>query len=359
MFIKNAIHNLKKSLISSKVSIQKGVLALDKAGTGILIISDDASTLLGVVTDGNIRRAILKGIDFSDDLISISTTDPVTICSIVSIVEAKKLMDKGKNFYVNHLPLLDEYGKLKGLLLRKDLDQLKPQIFDNPVVLMAGGLGTRLRPLTSDCPKPMLKVGKKPILETIITNFKEQGFWNFYIAVNYKSEMVQDYFDDGSKFGVTITYLQETQRLGTAGALSLIPKRSDKPMIVMNGDILTKVDFQKLMDYHLSSQAIATMCVREYDFQVPYGVVKVNGSCLKELQEKPTHSFFVNAGVYVLKAEVLDFIPNDTFFDITTLFNNFLKENRNLTVFPIREYWIDIGQMHDFEKANGEFQRHF
>jgi NDP-sugar pyrophosphorylase family protein len=206
----------------------------------------------------------------------------------------------------------------------------------------------------------MLKVGKKPILQTIIENFKEQGFWKFYVAVNYKSKMLQEYFFDGSELGVSITYLEEKKRLGTGGALSLIPEHPDKSMIVMNGDILTKVDFQKLLDFHHSSQAIATMCVREYDFQVPYGVVKINkDSRLQSLKEKPTHSFFVNAGVYVLMPEALNLIPEDTYFDITTLFDRFLEKKIKATAFPIREYWIDIGQMHDYEKANGEYQKHF
>lgn len=359
MLLDDAKQNLEKSIIPPDVSIREGIAALDKAGVGILVITDNRSKLIGVVTDGNIRRAILKGVDFSNNLSSICTTDPLTAPATISRIEAKKLMDKGKTFYVNHLPLLDETGRVQGLLLRRDLDKFELQSHDNFVVIMAGGLGSRLQPLTNDCPKPMLKVGQKPILETIIENFKDQGFSKFYIAVNYKSNLVEDYFGDGSKFGVVIRYIKEEKRLGTAGALSLIPDLPDKPMIVMNGDILTKIDFQMLMDFHLSSQTIATMCVREYDFQVPYGVVKVNDNYLKALEEKPTHSFFVNAGIYVLNPEALNHIPHNSFFDITTLFDSFLKSDIKAGVFPIREYWIDIGQMPDFERANGDYQNFF
>lgn len=350
--------NLKKALIDCKTTIKDAISSLDKNGIGILILHDGHGSLVGVVTDGNIRRAILNNVNFSLPISKICTKNPVTASERIDIAIARQIMDDGRGFYINHLPLLDSDGNLSGLLLRKDLDS-SSVVYDNPVVLMAGGLGTRLRPLTDRCPKPMLAIGQKPILHTIIDNFKDQGFHKFYVAVNYKSEIIENYFGNGSKFDVSITYLHEKKRLGTAGALSLLPENPDTSLIVMNGDILTKVDFQQLLDFHEKTDSPATMCVREYDFQVPYGVVNVEGSALKGLQEKPVHSFFVNAGIYVLRPDILKFVPNDEFYDITTLFEQLSQQSERPNVFPLREYWIDIGQINDFTQATNDFDAHF
>ena len=229
----------------------------------------------------------------------------------------------------------------------------------NPVVLMVGGLGTRLRPLTNDCPKPLLKVGNKPILETIVENFIEEGFYEFYFAVNYKSEMIEKYFGDGSRFGIKINYIREKNRMGTVGALSLLPEKLKESAIVMNGDLLTKVNFGKLLDYHKEQEALATMAVREYTYQIPYGVIHFADSKIIGIEEKPSQSFFVNAGIYVLSPEAVARVDKEKFFDMPDLFNEIIKDGKITAAFPIREYWLDIGKIDDFEKAQGEFREVF
>lgn len=224
---------------------------------------------------------------------------------------------------------------------------------------MAGGLGTRLRPLTQDIPKPLLKVGNKPILETIIKNFANHGFVNITISLNYKGEMIKDYFGDGSNFGVNIDYVEENMRLGTAGALSLIENKPNEAFFVMNADLLTDVNFSHLLDFHSFSNSDATMCVREYEYQVPYGVIEVEESNVTSIVEKPIQKFFVNAGIYVLSPKVFDYIPKNEFYDMPTLFNTFIEKEKRVISFPIHEYWLDIGRMSDFEQAQSEYFRVF
>jgi NDP-sugar pyrophosphorylase family protein len=258
---------------------------------------------------------------------------------------------------LHHMPLLDAEGILVGL---ETIDELMAPIKrDNVVVLMAGGLGTRLGPLTEDCPKPMLHVGGRPILETILLNFIEHGFNSFYISLNYKSEVVTNYFGNGSKWGINISYIHENKKLGTAGALSMLPEKPTQTILVMNGDILTKINFSQLLDSHSKRNAKGTMCVREYEFQVPFGVVKIEDQRIIGIDEKPFQRFFVNAGIYALEPEVLELIPMDTHFDMPTLFEKMVAKNKETSVFPIREYWLDVGQMADFDRANGEFRKVF
>ena len=247
----------------------------------------------------------------------------------------------------------EEAGRVIGVELLEEL--IRPRERDNWVVLMAGGLGTRLSPLTNDRPKPMLNVGNKPLLETIIENFVEQGFHRFFISVNYMAGMIKDHFADGGRWGAQIHYLEEDRKLGTAGALSLLPEPPTAPVLVMNCDLLTKVNFRHLLDFHLEHRAQGTMCVREYDFQVPYGVVRLDRQRIAGIDEKPVQRFFVNAGIYVLEPEALHHVPADTFFDMPSLFERLIAEGQEAAAFPIREYWLDIGQLADYDRANGEF----
>lgn len=269
--------------------------------------------------------------------------------------EAILAMMKRKGLH--HIPLVDEARCVVGLETLDELIQSRKK--ENVVVLMAGGLGSRLRPLTDGIPKPMLRVGSKPLLETILENFIEHGFNRFYISVNYMAEVVKSYFGDGSRWGVDIRYLQEDQRLGTAGALSLLPEKPAAPFFVMNGDLLTKVNFSQLLDFHTSHRAQATMCVREYDFQVPYGVVKIDDHRITGIDEKPVQRFFVNAGIYVLEPKSLELISHNTYFDMPTLFEKLIEMKNETSAFPIREYWLDIGHLADYDRANVEFREVF
>jgi len=258
---------------------------------------------------------------------------------------------------LRQIPILDDHGRVISVEFY-DFIALSSQL-DNWVVLMAGGLGTRLQPLTDDCPKPLLEVGGRPILQTILESCIKHGFNRFYLSVSYKAKMVEDYFGNGSRWGVDIRYIREDKRMGTAGALSLLPERPTKPFLVMNGDLLTKVNFKQLLDFHLEHCAQATMCVRDYDFQVPYGVVKIQQHRLVDIEEKPAQKFFVNAGIYVLEPEVLDMIPKDEFYDMPSLFMKLVALHHETIVFPIREYWLDIGNKVDFEQAIGDFSEVF
>jgi dTDP-glucose pyrophosphorylase len=348
------VKDWKRTLVTSSAPILDVIKIIDESAIGIALVVDANNRLLGTVTDGDVRRAILRGIPLADPIGRIMNSKP-TVASIND--DREVILTKMKQKELKQIPVIDENGYIVYLEMLSEM--IKPVKKDNWVVLMAGGLGKRLYPLTDDCPKPMLRVGDKPILETIIENFMNYGFSHFYISVNYKAEMIEDYFGDGAKWGIEIRYLREKERLGTAGALSLLPEIPTEPMIVMNGDLLTKVNLEHLLDFHRGHQADATMCVREYKFQVPYGVVQLEKHRLTGIVEKPIQQFFVSAGVYVLNPEVLPFIPCNHYFDMPTFFEELINQKYETSVFPVREYWLDIGRMGDFEKANGEFAEVF
>lgn len=344
----------KEVLISPTTTVIEAIKIIDATALQIALVVDGDNRLLGTLTDGDVRRAILKGISLGNPVQTVMNHEFTS----VSITETRdnilRLM-KEKQFH--QLPVLDENRCIVGLELLDELISIKKR--DNLVVLMAGGLGTRLGSLTKECPKPLLKVGNKAVLETIIDNCKEYGFYRFAISINYKAEMIQDYCGDGSRWGVEISYIHENKRLGTAGALGLLKDIPADPILVMNGDVLTKVNFQHLIDFHVVQQSAATMCVREYDFQVPYGVVKIDKQKLLGIEEKPVHHFFVSAGIYVLNPESLGFVPKGQYFDMPSLFERMMEHKMETTVFPIREYWLDIGKLDDFERANGEYNEVF
>ncbi|RUM72289.1 MAG: alcohol dehydrogenase, partial [Sulfurovum sp.] len=284
----------KKLLLKPTSTIKEALNIIDSGAMQIALVVDENEKLLGTLTDGDIRRGLLNNLTLDESIETIIFKTP-TVCTtddtkekILEIALAKKL---------HQIPIVDKDGKLVGI---KEVDALlKPEHKSNKVVLMVGGLGTRLRPLTDNIPKPMLKVGNKPILETIILNFKKYGFVNIVLCVSYKSEIIEAYFKDGSAFGVNIEYVHENKRMGTAGALSLAKEKLNEPFFVMNGDLLTNINFENMLEYHLSNNAIATMGVREYDFQVPYGVVETDGVNIVSIEEKPVHQFFVSGGIYV------------------------------------------------------------
>ncbi|MFA7243563.1 MAG: nucleotidyltransferase family protein [Sulfuricellaceae bacterium] len=341
----------KKTLVLPGTSIRDAIRVLDENAKQIVLVVNESNRLLGTVTDGDIRRSILKGLSLEEPVQSIMNTDP----TVAMIDESREsILAAMQRTRLHHLPLVDENRRVMGLETLDELIQSSAR--ENRVVLMAGGLGERLRPLTDKCPKPMLKVGNKPLLETILENFIEYGFHRFYISVNYMADIIKSYFGDGSRWGVDIGYLHEDQRLGTAGALSLLPEKPAEALLVMNGDLLTKVNFKQLLDFHAGHQAHATMCVREYDFQVPYGVVKIDSHRVISIDEKPIQRFFVNAGIYVLEPEVLDLVSQNTYFDMPTLFEKLIELKKETAVFPIREYWLDVGQLVDYDRANGEYR---
>lgn len=342
--------NYKDISITPDKTIKSALQILDATAKKILFVVDGSGKLLGTVTDGDIRRGILKNTSLIDKVTEVMKSNPKTVRAGTNREEMLRLM---KLADVSHLPVLDELGKLVDVISRDEL--LDRQKRGNIVVLMAGGLGTRLRPLTNDCPKPLLKIGKKPILETIIDSFIDCGFYRFYLAVNYRSEMIEEYFGDGSKYGVEIKYIHEKKRMGTAGALYFLPEKPVEPIIVMNGDLLTKLDFGELLDTHIKNGSAATMAVREYSYQVPYGVINCDGDRIVSIEEKPEHTYFVNAGIYVLEPEVVARVDKEEFFDMPNLFKDIIGEGGKAGVYPIQGYWLDIGRLDDFERAKIEF----
>jgi len=346
--------NYKQILLTPTATIKEALKIIDSGAMQIALVIDENEKLLGTLTDGDIRRGLLNNLTLDNCIESIIFRVP-TVCHIDDTKE--KILDIALSKKLHQIPLVDKNGKLVGI---EEVDELlKPQQKTNKVVLMVGGLGTRLRPLTDKIPKPMLKVGNKPILETIILNFKKYGFINIVLCVSYKSEVIEEYFKDGSELGVHIEYVHENKRMGTAGALSLVKKQLNEPFFVMNGDLLTNINFEHMMEYHITNNSMATMGVREYDFQVPYGVVNTDGEKIISIIEKPIHQFFVSGGIYILNHEVLKYIPEDTFYDMPTLFEKLIEDGEKSISFPIHEYWLDIGRVEEYEKANGEFYEVF
>jgi dTDP-glucose pyrophosphorylase/predicted transcriptional regulator len=340
----------KKISLSAAATIRDAVKAIDAGGIQLACVVDDGNRLAGTVSDGDVRRALLRGRGLDAHVSEVMNRQPVVASTNDSQAQILSVMRKTT---LHSIPVLDGDRRVVNVAVLNELLQLAER--ENAVVIMAGGLGSRLLPLTQDRPKPLLQVGSKPILETILDNCREQGFKTFYFAVNYMAEMIKDHFGDGSRWGVEIRYLEEQARLGTAGALSLLPERPEQTLLVMNGDVLTKVNIQNLLEFHSEQNAIATMGVRECDLRVPYGVVRLEGSRLCSIDEKPLHRFFVNAGIYALEPATLDLIPAGTYFDMTTLFEKLIGHTRGTAAFHIREYWIDIGRMNDLETARMDY----
>lgn len=346
--------DIKDVLVSPESSVLDAVGTIDRGGMQIALVVDGNGRLKGTVTDGDVRRGVLRGIKLDEPVSTVMNADAVSVPANEGRGAAFGLM---RAHAIHQIPVVDDAGRVVGLEWIDELFQ--PPGDDTWVVLMAGGLGERLRPLTEAVPKPMVPIGGRPLLETIVRNFQAQGYRRLFLSVNYMSAMIRDHFGDGSQFGVRIEYVEEPSRMGTAGALGLLPERPSGPILVMNGDLLTSVNCHALMRFHHDHDAKATMCAREYTSQIPYGVLEIDGHRLVEIVEKPVKSFFVNAGVYVIAPEVLDLIPKDRPFDMPQLFEAVIRQGDEAVVFPIREYWLDIGRLDDLEQARLEYGQAF
>jgi dTDP-glucose pyrophosphorylase len=337
----------KNVLIRPDSTIREALETINREALRIALVTDSENKLLGVITDGDIRRGLLNNLDLTARASMVMSTNPITANANATTAQLNEIMQsKG----ILSIPII-ENGKVVGLKLfksNKDINQ-----HENPVFIMAGGFGTRLKPLTDNCPKPMLKIGDKPILETVIRSFVKAGFKNFYISTHYMPEVIRDYFGKGESFNANIHYVHEETPLGTGGALGLLPEdlSDDLPLIMINGDVLTNIDFERLLKFHNENCADATMCVREYDYQIPYGVITGDGNKIISMEEKPIHRFFVNAGIYVVSPHVFKGVPSNHRIDMPTLLEERIRQNENVLMFPIHEYWLDIGRMDDFNKA--------
>lgn len=343
-------HEWQNILLEPTSTILQALDIINREALRVALVVDKDNHLVGVVTDGDIRRGLLNNLSLTDPIAMVMNTNPTVAeagtkkTDLINVMESKGILS---------IPLIDN-GQIVGLeTLQSALRQPK---YQNPVFIMAGGFGTRLKPLTDNCPKPMLKIGDKPILETVIRSFTKAGFVNFYISTHYMPEQIQNHFGDGSDLGINITYVHENEPLGTGGALGLLPDDlpKDLPLIMINGDVLTKVDFQRLLEFHIDNNADATMCVREYDYQIPYGVINGEGNKITSMVEKPIQRFFVNAGIYVVSPQVINSVPKNHRVDMPTLLEQHMNKRNNVLMFPIHEYWLDIGRMDDFNRAQAD-----
>lgn len=343
-----------KILITGDCTIRQAMETIDKGGRGIALVIDSEGRLKGTVTDGDIRRAILKGISLNDAVSSIMNSNFIFVQQNYSRALVETLFQKK---YVNQIPVLDDDMRVTNVIFYHEFIQ-KPSN-DNWAVIMAGGLGTRLYPLTRDVPKPMLRIGSKPIIETIIEQLKSYGYTNILLSLNYKADVITNYFQDGGSFGVNIRYITEKKRLGTAGALKLAANYLDKTFFVINGDILTKLNFEHFMNFHKDNRNIITIGTKKYESQIPYGVVEINDEKVIKIKEKPVSSFFISGGMYCLEPETISCIPQDEYFDMTQLIAKYLAQNKKIASFPITEYWMDIGRMDDYNQANTDYDELF
>ena len=349
------MHNWKKTILGKSETMQAAIKILELQSLRIVMIVDENNRLIGTVTDGDIRRSLMKHLSMDVIITEIMFKKPI----VASENDDKEsILSKMKELDILQIPIVDGDGKIVGLETLQHLIERKR--LDNPVFLMAGGFGKRLQPLTDNTPKPLLKIGTKPILENILEQFIDVGFHSFYISTHFKSEMVREHFGDGSNWNITIEYVHEEVPLGTAGSLGLLPENlPDLPILMMNGDLLTKIDFTELLNFHLQNEGIATVCVREYDFQVPYGVIKAKDNCIISIEEKPVQKFFINAGVYVLDPKILHSIDGTSYLDMPKLLENEIENSRKVNMFPIYEYWLDIGQIDQFKQAQQDLAEFF
>ncbi len=336
----------REALLPADATLQQAIRSLDKTSLQIALLVSGDNTLIGTLTDGDIRRGLLRGLDLGSTLTSIFKHDPLVVPQDMGREAVLQLMQVNK---IHQLPVVDEQRRLVGLHLWDEL--MVPFQRPNLMVIMAGGQGTRLRPHTENCPKPLLSVGDKPMLEHIIERAKAEGFNHFVLAIHYLGHMIESYFGDGSRWQVAIEYLREESPLGTAGAIGLLNPRPDVPFLVSNGDVLTDIRYGELLDYHCQHGAQATMAVRLHEWQHPFGVVRTNGVEIIGFDEKPISRSHINAGIYVLEPSALNVLNAGEQCDMPTLFSRLQESAARTVVYPMHEPWLDVGRPDDYARA--------
>jgi dTDP-glucose pyrophosphorylase len=337
----------RKALLPTDASIEQAIKCLDETSLQIVLIVSKEDILFGTLTDGDIRRALLKGLTLQCQVNEIVHRNPLVSPPEMGRDMVLQLMQANR---VHQLPVVDTNRRVIGLHLWDEI--LAPTSRANQMVIMAGGRGTRLYPHTENCPKPMLEVGGKPMLEHIIQRAKADGFVNFTLAVHYLGKMIEDYFDDGHRWGVDIEYLREESPLGTAGALSLFTKHNELPIIVTNGDVLSDVHYDEVLEFHSRHQAAATMAVRQHEMYNPFGVVRTSGVEITGFEEKPVYRSHINAGIYVLNPDTLNLLEPQQHCDMPTLFTRIQDQKGRAIVYPMHELWLDVGRPEDLARAN-------
>lgn len=354
--------NFTHLFIGVDASIRDAIACIDRNGKGIALIVDEENRLIGTVSDGDVRRAMLAGenLDTSVQVLLDAKQGGAYARPITASVDTplETILALMQRYVILQVPLLDEAGRVVDLALMEEL--LPEPMAPIQAVIMAGGEGMRLRPLTEDTPKPLLPVGDRPLMELVIEQLRNSGIQQINVSTRYLSDKIKQHFGDGAAMGVELNYVTEDRPLGTAGALGLM-HAPDAPLLVINGDILTRLDFRSMLAFHRKHHADLTVAVRQYDLQVPYGVVECEGPLVREVREKPAYRFFVNAGIYLLEPSAVGCIPNGEHYDMTDLIQHLLTEGHTVANFPIMEYWLDIGQYADYQKAqddvkNGRFK---
>ena len=335
------------AIVAPLTPLTDALKRLDANGMGVLLLANSDRRLIGVITDGDVRRHILSGASLTVSCESIASRHPRVANRGMTTSELLDLMGGSRDDTVDHLPVLTDDGIVVGLVLRRDLVAADDTF---TAVIMAGGYGKRLMPLTTDTPKPLLPVGDRPLMERTIERLRRAGIRRVNVATHYLSDKISNHFGDGREFGVEMRYVTEDRPLGTAGALRLMEPPAG-PLLVVNGDILTGVNYQDMLAYHRENGAIATVGVRKYDVEVPYGVIDCSGVAVSALREKPVQQFLVNAGMYLLDPAAVAYIPEGERFDMTDLIQRLLAEGRKVVAFPVVEYWLDIGKPADYERA--------
>jgi dTDP-glucose pyrophosphorylase len=337
-------------LIEPSLPFKTAISVLNRGGLQIAVVVDKQRGILGTVTDGDVRRALIRQVGLDAPITEVMARQPRTTPAGSTKERILHLMERHR---ISQILLVDADGRIVGIETLHGLLQTKRR--RNAVFLMAGGFGKRLQPLTIHCPKPLLNIGNKPLLEIIIESFIAAGFYRFFISIHYQPEMIRQRIGDGSRWNVEIEYIHEEQPLGTGGSLGLLPKGFiNEPMIMMNGDLLTNLNFQTLLEFHENNNGIATICVREYEHRVPYGVVRGDGSQVVSMVEKPVYKEFINAGIYVLSPAILNVVEPGRHIDMPTLLGEIIKNQNSVNMFPIHEYWLDIGRLEDFQRAQVE-----
>jgi len=337
----------RNALVSIDSTMQQAICNLNESALQIALVVSQDGVLIGTLTDGDIRRGLLHGLDMSMPIDEIIQRDPLVVSPKMGKDSVLQLMQMNK---IYQLPIIDDNKRILGLHLLDEL--IVPGQRANLMIIMAGGKGTRLRPHTDDCPKPMLPVVGKPMLEHIIERAIAEGFNHFVLAIHYLGHMIEDYFGDGSRWQVSIEYLREQSPLGTAGAISLLTPRPKIPFVVTNGDVITDIRYGKMLDFHCRYKAEATMAVRQHEWQHPFGVVNTKGVDIVGFEEKPISRTHINAGVYVIEPSALDRLGDDAHCDMPTLFNRLQKDELRTIVYPMHEPWLDVGRPDDYELAN-------
>jgi len=347
--------DLDKYIIQPQHSIKDAMKIIDENKSGTVFVIDSDKRLMGSLTDGDIRRGFLSGENVDSSVAKVMFKNATFVKENFLLEEVKKLLREKQ---IKVIPVTDDNHRLVSVITNPPV-RLNNQQIDNYVILMVGGEGKRLLPLTNDVPKPLLEVGGKPILQIIMERLAANGFKNVILCTMHKAEAIERFCGNGEQFGLSISYFKEEEKLGTIGAVKYLESKLTEPFLVMNGDLLTLVNYKGVLEYHIQNLGDLTVCSKEFSYNIPYGVLEVSGMEIRAVSEKPSYSYRVSAGIYAVNPTILDYIPKGQYFDITDLMSKVLNNKKRLITFPIGEYWLDIGLPNDYKQANLDFLDHF